>query len=96
MEELSAGVEDVEQLAVRDHLRPRSGWEVDDVLAELRRLTPEELLDLAAVAKAIDLTGEPEALDAPRTRAATACWPGCRSCRRRWSNGWSSASACSR
>ena len=39
MEELSAGVEDVEQLAVRDHLRPRSGWEVDDVLAELRRLT---------------------------------------------------------
>jgi diadenylate cyclase len=66
MEELSAGVEDVEQLAVRDHLRPRPGWEVDDVLAELRRLTPEELADLAAVAKAIDLTGELEALDAPQ------------------------------
>ena len=66
LEELSAGVEDEERLAVRDHLRPRPGWEVDDVLAELRRLTPEELSDLAAVAKAIDLTGEPEALDAPQ------------------------------
>ena len=52
--------------------RPRppaaaSRWEAAGVLAELRRLTPEELSDLAAVAKTIDLTGEPESLDAPRS-----------------------------
>jgi diadenylate cyclase len=64
MEELSAGVDDEERLGVRDHLRPRPGWEVADVLAELARLTPEELSDTAAVAKAIDLTGDPEALEA--------------------------------
>jgi diadenylate cyclase len=64
LEELSAGVDDVERLSVRDHLRPRPGWEVADVLAELARLTPEELSDTAVVAKAIDLTGDPEALDA--------------------------------
>jgi diadenylate cyclase len=66
LEELSAGVEDEERLAVRDHLRPRPGWEAVGVLAELRRLTPEELSDLAVVSKAIDLTGEPESLDAPQ------------------------------
>jgi diadenylate cyclase len=64
LEELSGGVDDEERLGVRDHLRPRPGWEVADVLAELARLTPEELSDTAAVAKAIDLTGDPEALDA--------------------------------
>jgi len=64
MEELSAGVDQEKLLTVRDHLRPRPGWEVADVLAELGRLTPEELSDPTAVAKAIDLTGDPEALDA--------------------------------
>jgi diadenylate cyclase len=64
LEEQSAGVDDVKLLTVRDHLRPRPGWEVADVLAELARLTPEELSDTATVAKAIDLTGDPEALDA--------------------------------
>ena len=58
LEEQSAGVDDEERLAVRDHLRARPGWEVADVLAELGRLTPEELSDTAVVAKAIDLTGE--------------------------------------
>ena len=64
LEELNAGVDDEERLSVRDHLRPRPGWEVADVLAELARLTPEELSDTAVVAKAIDLTGDPEALEA--------------------------------
>jgi diadenylate cyclase len=63
LEEQSAGVDDEERLTVRDHLRLRPGWEVADVLAELGRLTPEELSDTAAMAKAIDLTGDPEALD---------------------------------
>jgi diadenylate cyclase len=64
LEEQSAGVDAGERLAVRDHLRLRPGWEVADVLAELGRLTPEELSDTSVVAKAIDLTGDPEALDA--------------------------------
>jgi diadenylate cyclase len=64
LEEQSAGVDQEELLAVRDHLRQRPGWEVDDVLAELGRLTPEELSDAVSAAKALDLTGDPEALDA--------------------------------
>jgi diadenylate cyclase len=64
LEELGAGVDQEKLLTVRDHLRPRPGWEVADVLAELGRLTPEELSDPTAVAKAIDLNGDPEALDA--------------------------------
>jgi diadenylate cyclase len=64
LDEHSAGVDDEERLAVGDHLRQRPGWEVADVLDELGRLTPEELSDPAAAAKALDLTGDPEALDA--------------------------------
>jgi diadenylate cyclase len=64
LEEQSTGVDQEELLTVRDHLRQRPGWEVPDVLAELDRLTPEELSDPAAAAKALDLTGDPEALDA--------------------------------
>jgi diadenylate cyclase len=64
LEEQSTGVDQEELLTVRDHLRQRPGWEVADVLAELGRLTPEELSDPAAAAKALDLTGDPEALDA--------------------------------
>jgi diadenylate cyclase len=64
LDEQSAGVDEAELLAVRDYLRPRPGWEADDVLAELGRLAPEELLDMASMGKALDLTGEPEALDA--------------------------------
>jgi diadenylate cyclase len=63
LEEQSAGVDDEERLAVRDHLHARPGWEVAGVLAELGRLTLEELSDTATMAKAIDLTGDPEALD---------------------------------
>jgi diadenylate cyclase len=64
LDEQSAGVDEAKLLAVRDYLRPRPGWEAADVLAELGRLTPEELVDPAAMAKALDLTGDPEALDA--------------------------------
>jgi diadenylate cyclase len=64
LDEQSAGVDEAKLLAVRDYLRPRPGWEAAGVLAELGRLTPEELLDPASMAKALDLTGDPEALDA--------------------------------
>jgi len=69
LDEQSAGVDEAELLAVRDYLRPRPGWEAAEVLAELGRLTPEELLDMASMGKALDLTGDQEALDtvvAPR------------------------------
>jgi diadenylate cyclase len=64
LDEQSAGVDDAKLLAVRDYLRPRPGWEAAEVLAELGRLTPEELVDPASMGKALDLTGDPEALDA--------------------------------
>jgi len=64
LDDLAAGVEEDQQLAVRDYLRPGRGAELEDVLAELARLSPEELSDVAAVAKALDLTGNPDALDA--------------------------------
>ena len=65
LDELAAGVDDEKTLAVRDHLRPRRGWQLADVLAELGRLTPEELADVPVLAKAVNLGGEPEALDTP-------------------------------
>lgn len=64
LEDFSAGVEEEQRLAVRDYLRPGRGIEVADVLEELGRLSPEELFDVPAVAKALDLTGNPDALDA--------------------------------
>ena len=65
IERLQSG--DIFQVAevVRDHLRPRRAWQVGDVVAELGRLTPEELMDQAVLAKAVNLTGEPDALEAP-------------------------------
>jgi len=63
LDEQSAGVDEAKLLAVRDYLRQRPGWEAAEVLSELGRLTPEELLDMASMGKALDLTGDPEALD---------------------------------
>src|SRR6266540_4359143 len=63
LEDLSAGVEEEQRQAVRDYLRPGRGIEVPDVLEELGRLSPEELFDAPATAKALDLTGNPDALD---------------------------------
>jgi diadenylate cyclase len=63
LDEQSAGVDEAKLLAVRDYLRPRPGWEVAEVLAELGRLTPEELVDTTSMGKALDLTGDPETLD---------------------------------
>jgi diadenylate cyclase len=64
LDEQSAGVGEAKLLAVRDYLRPRPGWDAAEVLAELGRLTPEELVDPVSMGKALDLTGDPEALDA--------------------------------
>jgi len=64
LDELSAGVEEEQRLAVRDYLRPGRGVEVDDLLEELGRRSPEELTDPGVVAKTLDLSGNPDALDA--------------------------------
>jgi diadenylate cyclase len=64
LDEQTAGVGEAKLLAVRDYLRPRPGWDAAEVLAELGRLTPEELVDPVSMGKALDLTGDPEALDA--------------------------------
>ncbi len=63
LDDLAAGVEQDQRLAVRDYLRPGRAVELGDVLGELARLSPEELSDAAKVAKALDLTGNPDTLD---------------------------------
>jgi diadenylate cyclase len=62
LEELSGGVEEEQRLAVRDYLRPGRG-EIDDILEELGRRSPEELSDPGALSKSLDLVGNPDALD---------------------------------
>jgi diadenylate cyclase len=64
LDELSASVEDEQLLTVRDYLRPGRGAEVDELLEELGRRSPEELTDPGVVAKSLDLAGNPDALDA--------------------------------
>ncbi len=64
LDELSAGVEEEQRLAVRDYLRPGRVVEVDELLEELGRRSPEELADPGAVAKSLDLGGNPDTLDA--------------------------------
>jgi diadenylate cyclase len=67
LEELTAGVDEQEELVVRDYLDPRPGYGPTEVLDELSRRPPEDLLDLAALAKVLELTGDPQRLDAPLT-----------------------------
>jgi len=69
LDELAAGVEEAKLLVVRDYLPTRDGLDVSGVLAEVARLTPEELSDTVALAKVVNLTRDPEALEtvlAPR------------------------------
>jgi diadenylate cyclase len=63
LDELSAGVEEEQRLTVRDYLRTGRGLELDDVLEELARRSPEELSDPGVVAKPLDLGANPDALD---------------------------------
>jgi diadenylate cyclase len=63
LDELSEGVEAAKLAVLRDYLLPRPGYQHGDVLAELARRTPGELADSTALAKALNLVDEPEALD---------------------------------
>jgi diadenylate cyclase len=64
LDELMAGVDSDRTLVIRDYLpssrRPRSA---DEALAELDRLSANELIDLGAVAKAIGFPGTVDVLD---------------------------------
>ncbi|HZC98945.1 MAG TPA: DNA integrity scanning diadenylate cyclase DisA [Actinomycetes bacterium] len=63
LDELGAGVEEEQRLAVRDYLRQGRGADADEVLEELARRSPEDLSDPGALAKSLDLAGNPDALD---------------------------------
>jgi diadenylate cyclase len=65
LEELTAGVDGQEELVVRDYLAARAGYGPAQVLGELSRRPPEDLLDLAKLGQVIELTAEPRRLDAP-------------------------------
>ncbi|HEV8650327.1 MAG TPA: DNA integrity scanning diadenylate cyclase DisA [Actinomycetes bacterium] len=64
LDELAAGVNEAKMLVVRDYLPTRDSLDVSGVLAKLAGLTPEELSDTVALAKVVNLTRDPEALEA--------------------------------
>ena len=67
LEELMAGVEADRTLVIRDYLPGDSGRrlrQADDSCEELDALSPTELIDLVAVAKALGYPGAADALDA--------------------------------
>jgi len=67
LDELVAGVGDERELVVRDYLPPgRAGKQVTAVLGAVEALTSTELVDVAAVARAMSLGG-PEHLDTAAT-----------------------------
>ena len=66
LEELMAGVEGERELVVRDYLVSGSGRrsrKLEDALTELDTLTPADLLDLSAVAKAVGFPAGSDALE---------------------------------
>lgn len=65
LEELMGGVETERRMLVRDHVASRRQRSLDPVLSELAALSPEDLLDPAAIAKALGHPGTSETLDAP-------------------------------
>lgn len=63
LEELMGGVEMERRMLVRDHVAPRRGRSIDPVLGELGTLSPEDLLDPIAIARALGYPSTPEALE---------------------------------
>ncbi|HET7328305.1 MAG TPA: DNA integrity scanning diadenylate cyclase DisA [Nocardioidaceae bacterium] len=62
LDELVSGVDGERELVVRDYLPVRRGKDADTVLREVEGLSPGDLVDVAAVARAMALGG-PEHLD---------------------------------
>ncbi len=66
LEELMAGVEVDRELVVRDYVPTgRKARSVEDILADLDRLSPEDMLDLTALARVIGFASGVEAMEAP-------------------------------
>ncbi|MGH2829145.1 MAG: DNA integrity scanning diadenylate cyclase DisA [Actinomycetota bacterium] len=63
LEELMLGVDQERALVVRDYAAPKRGRALQSALDELARLSPEELLDPLAFAKALHHPTAPEALE---------------------------------
>jgi diadenylate cyclase len=66
LEELMAGVEVDRELVVRDYVPTgRKARSVEEILADLDRLSPEDMLDLTALARVIGFASGVEAMEAP-------------------------------
>jgi diadenylate cyclase len=66
LEELMAGVEVDRELVVRDYAPTgRKARSVEDILADLDRLSPEDMLDLTALARVIGFASGVDAMEAP-------------------------------
>jgi diadenylate cyclase len=66
LEELMAGVETDRELVVRDYAPTgRRARSVEDILAELDQLSPEDMLDVTAVARSVGFATGIDALEAP-------------------------------
>lgn len=65
LDELMGGVDVERRTLVRDHVAPRRARSLETVLGDLGALSPEELLDQAAIARALGYPPAPEALDQP-------------------------------
>jgi diadenylate cyclase len=63
LDELMGGVDQERTLLVRDYISPRRRRGVETVLAQLDELTPEDLLDPLALARAMTLTVSHEGLE---------------------------------
>ena len=63
LEELMGGVETERRMLVRDHIAQKRLRSLETVLNELAALSPEELLDPVAIARALGYPPSPESLD---------------------------------
>jgi diadenylate cyclase len=63
LEELMGGVETERRMLVRDHIAQKRMRSFETVLSELAALSPEELLDPIAIARALGHQAAPESLD---------------------------------
>ncbi|HVF05097.1 MAG TPA: DNA integrity scanning diadenylate cyclase DisA [Frankiaceae bacterium] len=66
LEELMAGVESDRELVIRDYAPAgRKARSVEDILADLDQLSPEDMLDVTALARVIGFAAGADALEAP-------------------------------
>jgi diadenylate cyclase len=64
LDELMGGVDTERRMLVRDHITQKRMRSIETVLNELAALSPEDLLDPIAIARALGQPASPESLDA--------------------------------